>query len=456
MSVESEDALGPFKRIIRKPLVKILILGLVIRIILMPLLTYGYDFTHWALTMQHIQAGHGLYGVDGFWYTPVWGYVLGGMSAFLNLIGMAGYGQLFDAALPIENLEWFAYTATLTTLPFNFVVKIPLIITDVIIGYLIYRMIKERTGDEKKATYGFALWFLCPLVIYTSAVHGMFDNISVLFMVLSVYALYKGHDFLAGASLAVAVLTKMFPAYILFVLIAYLAMKHKGDVRAFVERLSLAAAGLLLMTLVIYIPQILDGTVIESLRFLTGRVGEATAAPDAGAGVWDALTAFGLKFVLWIQPLIFLLAAVVAYFMYKKGDGGKDETFFACLMVTTAIIFLWPPAPQYLLVTLPFLIFFIAVFDKRFILPFLVITTAALLNNLVTHNFSVLMSLAAYTDLLDIGYVVSLVAWMQEPLMLGLSRQYVMMILTASAELIGILMVVLFWLRYNKEGRTYE
>jgi hypothetical protein len=434
----------------------ILIIGLVIRIILMPLLTYGYDFTHWALSIQHIQAGHGLYAIDGFWYTPVWGYVLGGMSVFLNTIGMVDYGQLFDAALPIENLEWFAYTATLTTLSFNFVVKIPLVITDVIIGYLIYRMIKERTGDEKKATYGFALWFLCPLVIYTSAVHGMFDNISVLFMVLSVYALYKGHDFFAGASLAVAVLTKMFPAYILFVLIAYLAMKHKGDVKTFIKRLSLAAAGLCLMALVIYIPQILDGTITESLRFLTGRVDAATSSSEAAAGVWDSLVSFGFKFVLWVQPLIFLLAAVVAYFMYKKGDGNGDERFFACLMVTTAIIFLWPPAPQYLLITLPFLICFIAMFDKRFILPFIVITTAALFNNLVTHNFSVLMSLAAYTDLMDLGNIVSLVAWMQEPLLLGLSKQYVMMILTASAELIGILMVVLFWIRYNKEGRSYE
>ena len=439
-----------------RPVVKILIIGLVIRIILMPLLTFGYDFTHWALTIQNIQAGHGLYGVDGYWYTPVWGYVLGGMSALLNLLGVVDYGQLFDAALPIEGFEWFAYTATLTTLPFNFIVKIPLVITDVIIGYLIYKMIKEKTGDEKKATYGFALWFLCPLVIYTSAVHGMFDSISVLFMVLSVYALYKGHDFFAGASLAVAILTKMFPAYILFALIAYLAMKHKGDVRTFVKRLSFAAAGLCLMALVIYIPQILDGTIIESLSFLTGRVSEATSAPEAAAGIWDSLIAFGFKFVLWVQPLIFLLAAVVAYFMYKKGAGSRNEMFFGCLMVTTAIIFLWPPSPQYLLVTLPFLICFIAMFDKRFILPFIVITTAALLHNLVTHNFSVLMSLAAYTDILNIDNVLSLVAWMHEPLILGLSKQYVLMILAASAELIGILMVVLFWMRYNKEGRTYE
>jgi hypothetical protein len=406
--------------------------------------------------MQHIQAGHGLYGIDGYWYTPVWGYVLGAMSAFMNLLGITSYGHLFDQALPIEDIGWFAYTATLTTLSFNFVVKIPLVITDVIIGYLIYRMIKERTGDERKATYGFALWFMCPLVIYTSAVQGMFDNISVLFMVLSVYALYKGHDFLAGTSLAAAVLTKMFPAYILFALIAYLAMKHKGDMRTFIRRLSLAAAGLCLMTLLIYLPQILDGTIMESLRFLTGRVDTATSPGAAADGIWDSLIAFGFKFVLWVQPMIFILAAFFAYIMYRKGDGNKDEAFFACLMVTTAAIFLWPPAPQYLLITLPFLICFIVMFDKRFILPFIVITTAALFHDLVTHNFSVLMSLAAYTDLLDIGHVVSLVAWMQEPLVLGLSRQYTMMILAGAAEIIGVVIVILYWIRYNKEGTAHE
>jgi len=453
--VRAEDLLGSLRTTMKRPVVKILIIGLIIRIVLMPLLTYGYDFTHWALVMQHIQAGHGLYGIDGFWYTPVWGYVLGAMSAFTNLLGMASYGHLFDAALAIEDMEW-GHTATLTTLPFNFVVKMPLLIADVIIGYLIYRMIKERTNDEKKATYGFALWFMCPLVIYTSAVHGMFDSVSVLFMVLSVYALYKGHDFFAGASLAVAILAKMFPAYIIFALVAYLLMKHKGDMRTFIKRLSLAVAGLLLMTLLIYLPQILDGTVMDSLRFLTGRVDMATSTPAADEGIWDSLIAFGFKFILWIQPLIFVLAAFFAYMMYKKGSGNRDEAFFACLMVTTAVIFLWPPAPQYLLVTLPFLICFIAMFDKRFLLPFMIITTAALFNNLAMHNFSILMSLAAYTGLLDIGYVVSLVEWTQGPLIFGLSIQYTMMIIAGAAGIIGILMVLLYWIRYNKEGRPHE
>jgi hypothetical protein len=65
------------------------------------------------------------------------------------------------------------------------------------------------------------------------------------------------------------------------------------------------------------------------------------------------------------------------------------------------------------------------------------------------------MSLAAYTNILDIGSVVSLVEWMEGPLFLGLSRLYVMMILAGAAELIGVLMVVLYWMRYNKEGGTH-
>jgi hypothetical protein len=312
-------------------------------------------------------------------------------------------------------------------------------------------MVIDRTADEKKATYGFALWFLCPLVIYTSAVHGMFDTISVLFMVLAVYSLHKGHDFLAGASLSVAILLKMFPAYLAFVLIAYLALKHRGDVGTLMRRISMAALGLGMMALVIFMPQILDGTVAESLKFITGRIAAATGF-DGGAG--DAVADIGFKIVLWLQPIIFVLLAAFAYLMYRGGGKDNEKAFFTCLMITTAAIFLWPAEPQFLLVPLPFLICFAVMFDKRFIIPFVLISTGALVHDLACHNFSVLMSLAAYTDILDISTVVSLVEWTQQPFVLNFTRHYVLMAVAAATEMIGIFMVLWFWIRYEKEAKA--
>jgi len=434
---------------LRRPVVIILIIGIVIRLVLMPLLTHGYDVMYWALTMQHVQAGAGLYDINGFWYTPVWGYMLSIMTYLSNLLGVADYGSFFDGILDIEGLS-VPYTATVTTIAFNFVVKIPSLIADILVGYLIYKIILGKTEDEKKATYGFALWFLCPFVIYISAVHGMFDSIYVMFMVLSVYAMYKGHDFLAGASLSVAVLLKIFPAFIVFALIAYLAMKHKGDMRTFRNRMLTALLGLGLMTLVIYIPQILDGTIMDSLKFITSRT-DPSPAVEAVEGAWDTLVSFGMKFVIWLQPILFVLTGALVYIICRRGRGDTDKIFFTCLMVSTAAVFLWPATSQFLLMTLPFLICFIAMYDKRFIIPFIVITVGALCLDL--SNLSIFMSLAVYTDLLDPGSVVSLLKWMDQPLVMGLTKQYVIMILAGAAEVIGTALVLLYWIRHEKEAR---
>jgi len=431
-----------------RPLVKILIIGLVIRIILMPLLTYGYDVSFWTATIQNIQAGHGLYGVDGYWYTPVWGYILGGMSYVMNLFGVADYGHMFDAALGLQDIQWFNYTAIVTSLTFNFIVKIPIVIADVLTGYVIYKLILAKTEDEKKATYGFALWFLCPIVIYTSAVHGMFDSIAVLFMMFSVYSLYKGRPFTAGAALSVAVLTKVFPVYVIFALIVYLALKHKGEGKVLWTNIGKAAAGLLLMTLMIYIPQILDGTVMESLRFLTGRIDGVTAEAVHSTGIADWFYMAAQQIIVWAQPITFVLALVLAYILYRKGDERRDERFFLCLMITTSLMFLWSPEPRFMLMMLPFLILFMVMFDKRFTLPYVMISAGMVFYNIVGHNFSLLLSLARYTNLADAYHMVSLVEWMNGPFQNGM---VIMSAITLIVTIAGLLLIFLYSFRKEKE-----
>jgi hypothetical protein len=439
---------------LRRPVVLVLIAGLVIRLVLMPTLSPDFDMMHWALAIQHIQAGAGLYDILGYWYTPVWGYILGGTAYLMNLLGITDYGYFFAETAQVESLR-MGHTMVITTMAFNFIVKIPALISDVVVGYIIYRFISERTGDKKKATYGFALWFLCPLVIYVSAVHGMFDSIYVMFMVLSVYSLYKGHDFLAGVSLSVAVLLKVFPIYIIFVLIAYIFTKHRGDMRTIGKRILTAAVGVVLMSLLIYIPQILDGTVMESLLFFTTRV-DASPAVETGSNLWHALVSFSTQIMVWLQVILLTLTCVFVYLIYRKGGKDKDEdkTLFACLMISTAIPFLWSATPHLLVMALPFLICFIAMYDKRFIIPFAVIVATATIRE--ASNLSIFMSLAAYTSLMDLGSVVSVLVWTDQQFMMGLTRQGMISSITGIVGAIGAALVLLYWLRHEKEAKTND
>ena len=50
---------------------KVLIIGLAIRFVLMPLLTYPFDVEHWAIIIQNIESGNGLFGLTGYFYTQI-------------------------------------------------------------------------------------------------------------------------------------------------------------------------------------------------------------------------------------------------------------------------------------------------------------------------------------------------------------------------------------------------
>ena len=125
---------------------------------------------------------------------------------------------MFYSLAFVNGSEWDYYQALVCTPGFTILVKAILTIFDLVTGYLIYMLVKEHTGDGKKAVAAFGLWFLCPIVIYTSAIHGMFDVIAVMTLVLTVLLLFRRRYGLAGAVFAVSIFTKFFPFYLTLIL----------------------------------------------------------------------------------------------------------------------------------------------------------------------------------------------------------------------------------------------
>ena len=86
---------------IRHPLAAIVIAGLAIHLLIM-LLAMVYDSDYWAIVIRNINAGEGLYGMEGYYYTPVWGYILGLVSAFQNACLSLG-----DSAVRVFDVIYF-------------------------------------------------------------------------------------------------------------------------------------------------------------------------------------------------------------------------------------------------------------------------------------------------------------------------------------------------------------
>ena len=117
----------------------------------MPLVSHDFDIYHWALVIENIQTGDELYGLDGYYYTPTWGYVL----AFFSLIQdtflwVDTFGLRVTELLPIEDLVFDDHMATATTIAFNMSLKVPMVIIDFLVAWLLYTLLMYVLITKKK------------------------------------------------------------------------------------------------------------------------------------------------------------------------------------------------------------------------------------------------------------------------------------------------------------------
>ena len=381
------------------PFITILVLALLVRLVLMPLLTYDYDIYHWGLIIENIQSGNGLYETAGYYYTPVWGYILGSMGIFMDaFLNVDVFGVRFTELIPVENLLCKFHIATVTTIEFNLFIKAFLVIVDYAVALLLYKLVKERTSDGRKAMFASALWLFSMPVIYMSSVQAQFDSISAFLLLLTVYLLYKDHMFLGGMVYSASVLLKFFPAFCILVFVAYVLVKHKDDGMA-LKKLLCAVLGAALMALVLMMPTILDGTWSDALSFVTGRVDRMT---DILKVAWNGLAV----------SVMFAGMLIGGWLMFKAKED-VDRKLFEYTMIALVMATLLSCTPQYFLVFLPLLCMYIADDGRRLLRPWLVITFGSFFAAITINNASLLLSLSEFSSLVSPDLVISAMQWME-------------------------------------------
>lgn len=446
--MESDNVRACFRSavaFVRRPVVLVLILGLAIRLILMPIFAVGYDSNFWALIVRNIESGNGLYELEGYYYTPIWGYILGAWSVFQEtFLNIDILGTRLLEALPVESYtDWFLKaSASLTSVEFNFWVKIPFVICDAVVGYLIYWLIKDRTDDERKASWGFALWFLCPVAVVVTSVSGMFDTFSVLFTMLCMILVYKDRYFLGGAMLIFAVLTKFFPAYLLPILVAYVLLKHRSDGKG-LKSLSYAVCGGILAFFVIMLPQMMDGTFVDSFSFITNRSGGASE----GASIFDILVSKG---ALIFYAVMIMVSTAIALKLYRSDEAGADARFFKWSAVMIAALFLYPAVPQYLVLLVPFLVYLMVTSNRRYMISWILLSIGVTVF-VFAYNFTLILSLGAYTGLVPMDFILSMAAGFQTPLVGQFSAMSIIYLVGGMIQYAGVVSVL--WIYFDLSPR---
>jgi hypothetical protein len=146
---------------------------MVIREVLAPFTGHPFDFELWLRLGYYVSQGRDPYSITApvpglsfpgaqymTWigYPPTWAFLQVGLYRFYLILGVK---------------DRFLY---------YFIVKQPMVIADLVAGYLLFRLISDLKNDGA-GTSAFVFWMLCPFVIIISSVWGIFDQI-ILVLVL--------------------------------------------------------------------------------------------------------------------------------------------------------------------------------------------------------------------------------------------------------------------------------
>jgi Predicted membrane-bound dolichyl-phosphate-mannose-protein mannosyltransferase len=412
-----ERTYDSFDRIIgrlKHPVLIILLIGLIVRLLFIPLSVSDSQF--WFKTSENIASGFGLYGRAGFYYSPPFGYIFGIVTVLGNvLLSIPVFASFSDPMIGLT--QFYPFTTVITSIGYNAMYKIPLIIGDVLVSALLYWFIMRMTGDKTKAILAFALWFLSPLVIFESSIHGMVDVYSALLSLLCVAFLFKDRYFFAGLALGGAFFVKMFPAVLLPLAVVYIIHKCRGDRMAAFKNIMVAAIGAILAFIIIYIPIFMDGSFIESWGFMTNRASGVGSLSSGGKAVVDSIRDLGNMAGFIALAVACLISIYLSHLYYKNQSEDRERLLLSMAVVVIGISFLWVPMPQYLVLLVPFVIIAAVMYDRRLITSVILMSIGGVVMILMVEGPSALfLSLGVHTGIVDLDSVInSILAYVDTP-----------------------------------------
>jgi hypothetical protein len=238
-----------------------------------------------------------------------------------------------------------------------FLFKFPILILDVLCAILIYKIAKFSSRDE--ASKALMAWLLNPYVLLTAEMIGSNDLMLVFLVLLSIWLVLKGKNFLSCFALMAGTAFKLYPVLAAPVLAVYMIKKRLKKnlafltlniiVGVFLYGFWLSKAGLNFeYTLLVYIPltfqasemflsqytarvglSVASATVYAFLIFNYWRINEAEALITKG--LLGFLLAYFAFFNWWPQYLL-ILASFLAL------DYAKNKKYFYAVLTLAFLV----------------------------------------------------------------------------------------------------------------------
>jgi len=266
-------------------------------------------------------------------------------------------------------------------IPDELLFKFPGIFTDILTGYLIYK-ISQKSINEKKSLVITSLYVFNPAVFSNSALWGQIDSIVVLFSLLSVFFVEKS-IFLSATFLSLGTLVKPLTAFLVPLLLYYLLKSKKRIYKVIIY--SLIGAFIFGLGFLPFVPKGENLT-----QFIFGRVLiSLNQYPYSSVNAFNFWGLFGFwksdiaKIPLNILGmLIFLLVYIVALFKIKEQKGKKY--IVSALVFLTSFLFMTRIHERHLLPVFAPLVLTVISFPNA-IIPYIFLSFTYLVNMLYSY-----------------------------------------------------------------------
>jgi len=352
-----------FHRVLDHEIFGYIMIGLLLRLVLMPYLTWPFDLGAYRSGLAYFLNGYDPYFFHASIYPP--------LVYFLTLpLFSIAYSFRFSFNSPtisdlIGGSSMGAVASSAVNPGFLVLWKLPLLCFDLLAGIVIYHFVKGMTVDPKAPKRLFLVWFFNPFTLAISYVHGSYDLLVAFFILLGVFLLYKGSYFSAGLSLGLGTLAKTAPILVALPLSIILLFRGsegslsvsalKAHARDFLRFTGGVGASLLPFALLFVEYSYLMYEGISKEISITGGLNQWFFAADPQKSYYVN------QFIGTIQTAFFyypLICVVVSLFFCKFLKFDQERVLFAATFFTFLIYFFLPITmqPQYLVWVLPLLI----------------------------------------------------------------------------------------------------
>ncbi|MBO8142902.1 MAG: hypothetical protein H0Z37_12155, partial [Firmicutes bacterium] len=255
-------------------------------------------------------------------------------------------------AYPPTWLYWLILTTFIgklyPTLNFHvLMIKLPIIISDILVGILVYGIAARLGFDEKKSLLIMGIWLFNPITYFMSSIWGMFDSIAVLFMLISIKYIIDEKYTRSAIAAGIGIAVKILPALILLPTLVHLLKSGKLDLRKFILRIALPAAAVFLIISTPFLTTPIE--YFNALFHHTKSVG--------GFTYWIAVSTLVNLSNFWFIPFIAFL--IITIYIYRKIRVGLDEDGYIDACAATVAVFLATSPKvniQYTLTLIPLLL----------------------------------------------------------------------------------------------------